>query len=137
MFNLLTAIPRLKTYAIGSIIVIALLSGLYLYVGSLQKDNKLLEAKNQASEIVIDSYAQNAEISRKIQAKTDEEIASNRVARGKLINQLALEKTKQRKQIDEISEGYSIAKGNGLAEGKKDCLNSKLPDTILDSLHRE
>ena len=126
MFNLLTAIPRIKTYAIGSVIVIALLSGLYLYVGSLKKDNKLLEAKMQSYEIVIESYAQNAEISRKIQAKTDEEIASNRVARGKLINQLALEKTKQRKRVDEIPEGYS-----------KDCLNSKLPDPILDSLHME
>ena len=98
----------------------------YLYISSLQKDNKLLEAKMQSYEIVIESYAQNAEISRKIQAKTDEEMVSNRVARGKLINQLALEKTKQRRRLDEVSEGYS-----------KDCLNSKLPDPILDSLHME
>jgi hypothetical protein len=124
--SLLTIIPRIKAYAIGSVIIIALLSGLYLHIGILKKENKLLEAKMQSYEIVVESYAQNAEISRKIQAKTDEEMVGNRAARGKLINQLALEKTKQRKQIDEISEGYS-----------KDCLNSKLPDPILDSLHLE
>lgn len=44
----------------------------YLHIGMLKKDNKLLEAENQSYEMVIDSYAQNAEISRKIQEKTDE-----------------------------------------------------------------
>lgn len=53
-------------------------------------------------------------------------MVSNRVARGKLINQLTLEKTKQKDRLNGISEGVS-----------KDCLNTKLPDSILDSLRME
>lgn len=94
---------------------------LYLYVHNLQQKNSLLEAKTQSQDIVIQSYAENAEILRLLQEKTDKTIAGNRVAQVKINNQLNNEKNILKKRLEDEND---------------ECLRATLPDSILSSLRQ-
>lgn len=112
---------KVKLMALGFVLLMSSVGGVYMYIQSLQKDNEILTTNNQMQEIALDL----ADADRKLWRK-DLDIKQKQIAKKqKQLNNLGAVNTKLKGVLNEMSKEDPVI---------VECLDAVPSDGFVDEL---